>query len=112
MRRAFGERKSLSQPPYVLDKNRRDTVLAAIRERCEGRGWTLLAPHIRTTHVHSYVSRRLNFEGFDDPDRKRWARHGSTRWLWKEENLLAAIKYVINEQGQAMAVLQLTALMP
>jgi hypothetical protein len=56
------------------------------------------AAHVRTNHVHavveaqvrpekilhafkSYASRNLNRLGVDEPNRKRWARHGSTRWL-------------------------------
>src|SRR5258708_1343807 len=30
---------------------------------------------------------------------KRWAGHGSTRWLWKPENVSAAIRYVVYGQG-------------
>ena len=33
----------------------------------------------------------LNRTGLDGPGRKRWARHGSTRWLWKPEHVSAAI---------------------
>jgi hypothetical protein len=31
--------------------------------------------------MKSYASRRLNQLGLDEPARRRWARHGSTRWL-------------------------------
>jgi len=41
--------------------------------------------------LKSYASRSLNQRGLDDPARKRWARHGSTRWLWKQEGVSAAI---------------------
>jgi REP element-mobilizing transposase RayT len=81
----------------------------------------LLAVHVRTNHVHvlvdaearpervmndlkSYASRLLNKLGFDEPDRKRWARHGSTRWLWSREQVSAALEYVIDKQGCPMAV--------
>jgi hypothetical protein len=50
----------------------------------------------------AYASRSLNHLGSDDPDRKRWARHGSTRWLWKE--VQAAIQYVVSGQGEPMEV--------
>ena len=82
---------------------------------------SLLAAHVRTTHVHviveaeappekimniheSYASRSLNRRGFDKPDRKRRARHGSTRRLWKDEDVLSAVHYVIDGQGEPMAV--------
>jgi hypothetical protein len=50
----------------------------------------------------SYASRGLNRLAHDAPDRKRWARHGSTRWLWKDEDVQEAIQYVISRQGEPM----------
>ena len=35
---------------------------------------------------------------------KRWTRHGSTRYLWKESNVLTAIRYVLYDQGEPMEV--------
>jgi hypothetical protein len=52
----------------------------------------------------SYASRGLNRLGIDKPDRKRWARHGSTRWLRKDEDVQEAIRYVISGQGEPMEV--------
>jgi hypothetical protein len=52
----------------------------------------------------SYASRELNRLGPDGPDRKRWARHGSTRWLWKDEDVQQALHYVIEEQGEPVAL--------
>lgn len=52
----------------------------------------------------AYASRRLSEAGLDGRDRKRWARHGSTRYLWKPEHVEAAIRYVVYEQGEPMAV--------
>jgi hypothetical protein len=52
----------------------------------------------------SYASRGLNRLGRDGSDRKRWARHGSTRSLWKDHDVLDAIRYVVEEQGEHMAV--------
>jgi REP element-mobilizing transposase RayT len=109
------------QTPYFLDPEGRAAVLQAIREVCLHRGWSLLAAHVRTTHVHaiveagvlperimnafkSYASRGLNRLGRDGPNRKRWARHGSTRWLWKDEDVRRAIQYVVEQQGELMAV--------
>jgi REP element-mobilizing transposase RayT len=106
-----------------MDHRRRQLVLAAIEERCLERDWNLLAAHVRTTHVHivvtadirperimndlkSYSSRLLNHNRLDHPDRKRWTRHGSTRWLWKDEDISAAIRYVVHEQGDPMAVFE------
>jgi hypothetical protein len=52
----------------------------------------------------AYASRNLNRLGIDEPDRKRWARHGSTRWLWKDEDVRRATQYVVFEQGEPMEV--------
>ena len=111
----------MAQSPYMLDGGGRAVVLQALQEVCLHRGWGLLAAHVRTNHVHavveaevrpekilndfkSYASRGLNRLGGDGADRKRWARHGSTRWLWKDRDVLDAIRYVVEEQGEPMAV--------
>lgn len=77
--------------------------------------------NVRTTHVHaiveadtqpekvmndfkSYASRSLNLLECGLPGRKHWARHGSTRWLWKDEDVRQAIQYVVDEQGEPMTV--------
>ena len=52
----------------------------------------------------SYASRELNQLTSERPDRKRWARHGSTRWLWKDEDVRQALAYVVDEQGEPMAL--------
>jgi REP element-mobilizing transposase RayT len=111
----------MSQEPYALDSARREVVLGAIMEVCTFRSWTLLASHVRTNHVHavvwapckpepiltafkSYSSRALNRRGLDAADRQRWARHGSTRYLWNADSVRAAIDYVVRGQGEPMAV--------
>ena len=111
--RAAAERESMDQAPYDLDQIRRDTVLEAIQDVCAHRGWSLLAAHVRSSHVHTvveaevppervmsdfkaYASRRLNRMRLDKSNRKRWARHGSTRWLWKPPHVSAAIQYVVS----------------
>jgi REP element-mobilizing transposase RayT len=113
------KRQQMNQPPYLLDKTRRQTVLNAIHEGCQHTNWKLWAAHIRTNHVHtvveadesletimnalkSYASRDLNKIQIDDANRKRWARHGSTRWLNSDEATQEAIRYVIQKQGQPM----------
>jgi REP element-mobilizing transposase RayT len=121
LQRASSEREGMAQPPYRLDRESRTAVLSALRGHCVYRGWSLLAAHVRTNHVHaiveadvrpekimnefkSYASRELNRLDRDGPDRKRWVRHGSTRWLWKDEDLRQALQYVVEEQGEPMAL--------
>lgn len=117
------QRERMDQPPYAMDETRRDAVLAAIVHRCSENNWILLAAHVRTSHVHvvveaetrperimndlkSYASRCMNQLGLDHPARKRWTRHGSTRWLWKAADVSAAIRYVVEEQGERMAAFE------
>ena len=105
----------------MLDQAGRAVVLVTLQRHCAHRGWNLLAAHVRSNHVHviveaeirperimnefkSYASRELNRLGRDRPDRKRWARHGSTRWLWKDTDVRRALQYVIDAQGEPMAL--------
>lgn len=107
--------------PYLLDAARRRVVLESLQAVCGFRGYELHAAHVRTNHVHvvcestarpeavmntmkSYSSRALNELGLDDPDRRRWAKHGSTRWLWNRDHIWAAVQYVVREQGEPMEV--------
>ncbi len=115
------ERQNMDQTPYSLDQESRTFVLEAVKEVCLHYTWGLLAAHVRTNHAHviveadvrpervmnvlkSYASRALNRLGKGESDRKRWARHGSTRWLWKDADVREAIRYVVEEQGDPMAV--------
>ena len=120
-RRVFAQQKQMKQPAYRLDHPRRATVLDALRQHCSQRRWRLLAAHVRSTHVHfvvvametpekilnqvkAYASRALNQKGFDNAPRRRWTIHGSTRYLWKPEQVGSAIHYVVREQGEPMEV--------
>jgi REP element-mobilizing transposase RayT len=122
--RESAEIARMNQMPYQLDTSRHQIVLAAIRERCTSQSWHLFAAHVRATHVHlvidadshpnrimndlkPFASRCLNRSGLESPLRKRWTRHGSTRWLWRPESVSAAIRYVIDEQGVPMAVFEI-----
>jgi REP element-mobilizing transposase RayT len=110
------ERAELKAPPNFLDRAQRDIVQLAIREVCEHRSYTLHALNVRTNHVHSvvsasckpehvmdsfksYATRKLRDAGLLGRHVKPWARHGSTPYLWTEEEVQRAIDYVINGQG-------------
>jgi REP element-mobilizing transposase RayT len=45
----------MDQAPYNLDQTRRDAVWEAIQEVYGQRGWSLLAAHVRSSHVHTLV---------------------------------------------------------
>jgi REP element-mobilizing transposase RayT len=119
--RARAERELMAQAPYLLDADSRAVVLEALSKVCINRGWILLAAHVRSTHVHviiegevrpemimnafkAYASRRLNHQGRVGQGQKRWARHGSTRWLWTDVDVRQSIQYVVEEQGEPMVV--------
>jgi REP element-mobilizing transposase RayT len=111
----------LREPPYLLNEARRAVVLDTIREVARHRRWQVHAAHVRTTHVHvvvtaeakpekvmsdfkAYASRRLKERLGESADGKRWTQHGSTRYLWTEESVAAAMEYTLNGQGESLAV--------
>jgi REP element-mobilizing transposase RayT len=115
------ERAAMTQPPYLLDDQRREIVLDAIIRVCAFREWQLFAVHARSNHVHvvvnadrlpeavardfkEYSSRALNRAGLDPPERKRWTRHSSMRFLPNPEVCERAIRYVATNQGEPMNV--------
>jgi REP element-mobilizing transposase RayT len=86
-------------------------------EVCEHRGWSLLAAHARTTHVHvlitarakpedvlrtikAWATRRLVEAGAAAQGSKVWSRHGSTVYLWSGEAVERAEWYVRYEQDE------------
>lgn len=122
-RRLDQVKKLMLETPYSLDELRRSIVLQAISEVCKYRQWVLLAAHVRSNHVHfvvhaklspeqvmntvkAYASRYLNKAKLDSDRKNRWTRHGSTRYLWSEEEIEATIQYVVYEQGSPMAVFE------
>jgi REP element-mobilizing transposase RayT len=108
----------MNKASYVLDARGRGIVLQSIQGVCTHRGWTLIAAHVRVNHVHvvvaadaipeaamhdfkAYAARLLNAS---QPAVKRWTRHGSTQYLWKDEDVDRAVHYVVAERGEPMAV--------
>jgi REP element-mobilizing transposase RayT len=119
--RVAAEQERMVQAPYELDQPRRELVLQSLRETCACRSWRLLTAHVRSNHVHAVVdaedppekvlnafkahaSRKLNQNALDCADRRRWSRHGSTRYLWKREQIEDAVCYVADAQGESMAL--------
>ena len=118
-RRCARERDELAGPPYLLDQPRRQVTLDALCEIARRKGWLLHAAHVRSNHVHLVVtaggppervmndfktvaSRCLNREFLAERNRKRWTRHGSTRYLWTEDAVAEKVYYVLHEQGEPM----------
>jgi|SRR5665213_379623 len=111
-------RASMAQSDRVLSEDARLVTLEAIREVCHHKGWCPIAIHVRSDHVHivasaqcdpetmmvtfkRYASRALNRRTAET--RKWWGRHGSTCYLWTREDVNAAVRYVVEGQGQLMA---------
>ena len=110
------ERAEPKSLPVTLNKRQRELVAAAIRNVCKHRNYPVYAINVRTNHAHvvvaslskpeivmnsfkSYATRKLREEHLIKRDIKPWARHGSTRYLWTEEQLAQAIEYVLFGQG-------------
>ncbi len=113
-------RVHLNETPWILDEQARHITLEAIRSVCQHRQWFAHAIHIRTTHAHAviagdtapermlsdfkaYATRALRRELPETQRRRFWAQHGSTRYLWNNVSLRAAIDYVLHAQGEPMA---------
>ncbi len=114
------ERSDSSQRKHAFDSmnaRQRLAVENAIREVCEHRRYLLRSINVRTNHVHcvvsamckpepilnafkSYSTRALREAGLISDGVKPWARHGSTVYLWKDEDVSRACAYVALEQGE------------
>ena len=115
--RKQAETRLLKHPPVLLNILQRRTVELAVREVCRFHRYDLLAVNARTNHVHTvisaacmpepildalkaYATRKLRCEGLIPTTTKPWARHGSTRYLWKDEQVDKAVAYVMCDQGE------------
>lgn len=112
---AKASRSIMSNESFELNSEQRQIVLKAIVEVGQYRNWTVLAAHVRPKHVHvvidadvpperimhdlkRYASRALNCA------QQKWARHGSTRYLYTPDAVANAVRYVVEKQGEPMAV--------
>jgi REP element-mobilizing transposase RayT len=112
-------RSSMKRPPFALDAPRRAAVREAIRGHCHVRGWHLRAIEVRLEHVHvvvkanakperillelkAWTTRRMRELRLMGSSEDAWSRHGSTRYLWTEEAVDAACRYVAEGQGAAL----------
>ncbi len=115
------DRRYHKHPSVRLDEARRNIVHQTINEAAKHRDWTVHAINIRTNHVHvvvsadaipervmntmkSWATRRLVEAGVLPIGTKAWTRHGSTRYLWKTDQVEAACQYVCEGQGADLRV--------
>lgn len=113
------EVSSLKSNSFKLNDKCRSIVENSIREVCKFRVYNLLAIQVRTNHVHcvvssnakpelimnsfkSYATRNLRKANAISVDARVWSRHGSTRYLWTENQIEIAIEYVISGQGDEL----------
>jgi REP element-mobilizing transposase RayT len=105
----------MTEDACVLTREQRRAVEAQIAETCAHRGWKLRAVNCRSNHVHvvvtaevtspkkiridlkAWATRSLN-EKFDSSRENWWAERGSIRYLNTDDELEAAILYVLDGQ--------------
>ena len=109
-------RQRMTQSSVAFTPAMRGAIGDTIREVCDHRDWYLVAESVRTDHVHvvlsapnetpervmntlkSWSTRRLREAGLLEADVKSWSRHGSTRYLWSDDDVEWAAEYVRNGQ--------------
>ena len=115
-RREEIETSLLKQPRVIFDPRQRRAIELSIKETCHLRKWMLWAVNVRTNHVHCVVTanynpkrvmaalkanatRAMGEDGCWEASLSPWARGGSTKYIWTEEELSNAIAYVVEGQG-------------
>jgi len=115
--------EEMKQPPFILSDKMRETVEASVRELCTQRGFGLSAVNVRTNHAHAVVSaarkperivnalktnatKMLRELGLVNNDARVWSRGRSRRYLWKPQDVSAAIEYTQYSQGDEEFVLE------
>ena len=114
--RSDAARRRMRHAPVVLNEAARAVVHETIAAHCDHRGWELCAVNVRSNHVHVVVgyagckpetvmgelkarcSRRLHEAGLIASDQPVWTVHGSTRYLWNEQDVRGAAEYVLEGQ--------------
>jgi REP element-mobilizing transposase RayT len=111
------ERRLLKRPPVRLTVRQRKTIERAIKDLCERRKWVRWAVNARTNHVHAVVTadrdpelvlnavkaeatRKMREDGCWNNVDRPWAKGGSKPRVWTHKELIAAIDYVLYDQGE------------
>ena len=110
------ESQTLNDPPLRLSPEQRSAIEQGLRELCEKRLWKLHAINVRTKHIHVVVTaanhspervmsdlkakgtRVLRKMKAISEEQKPWTEHGSTIYLFTEEELRKECHYVRDEQ--------------
>ena len=106
------ELQALKDPPFLLSPEQRSMVEQALRDLCVKRLWTLHEVNVRSNHLHIVVTAletkpekvmsdlkakatfALRKMGAISKERKPWTEHGSTRYLFTQEEFDNACYYV------------------
>jgi len=108
--------RMLKSSTFLLGPGEREIVTEAIKDTCRIREYLLQALNVRSNHVHvvtgnhgepermmnafkSNATRALRSAGLLAEDAKAWSRHGSTRYLWTDAEVINAMEYVMYAQG-------------
>jgi REP element-mobilizing transposase RayT len=108
-------RRNMRFPRFLLTKGMRLVLREAVPEFCKRRSVELRALHVGQNHVHLVIeasgkpeqllnwvkaksTSRLKEQGLVGQTQKVWARHGSTRYLWNEDQSRTAAQYVLTGQ--------------
>lgn len=106
----------MRQARFLLNSRCRHCIEQTITEVCSHRIWTLHAVNARSEHVHlvvsaplppelilkslkSWCTRRVREAELIASNFKPWSHHGSTGYLWDNDALSEAIRYVVESQG-------------
>ena len=115
--REMRRRSQLKHAPIELDPERRAVVRRTILKVAEHRNWEIHALAVRSNHVHivitayhapervmtslkAWCTRRLVEAKLVAKGEIVWSRHGSTKYLWKQDEIEAASRYVCEGQGE------------
>ena len=106
----------MNEPEFLLIQTERDIVEQTIRDHCDHRGWHMHAVSVRSNHVHVVVTARgydpdtvaAQFKSWGTrrlkkrtPDRTSfWTERSSARYINTEDDLEAAIVYVLEAQDR------------
>jgi REP element-mobilizing transposase RayT len=107
----------LKHKPVRLAEPQRLLVEGAIGEICKKRHWDLWVVNARTNHIHAVVTapckpepvltalkakatRKLREAGYCRNGESPWAKRGSKRYLWTEQDVIDAVVYVQYDQGE------------
>jgi REP element-mobilizing transposase RayT len=111
-------RSEMKEPEFRLAPEDRRIAEATIRDHCRVRNWHLHAVNARSNHVHvvvtaagykpetvrdqfkAWCTRKLKETGESATRTQFWTEGGSRRWINDEDDLEAAIVYVLDVQDR------------